>query len=255
MHDTGPAFERFEFTTHPNASERARIGLLVLQSDQTIEQEMRQMTDGLGVSLYHARLPNDTVVTPDTLANMEAVLPTAAALLPEYLGLHALGYGCTSGATIIGEDRVTDIIRQSHPAVPSSNPLSAAKAALRALGITRLGLLTPYTLEVTEALQARFEAVGIAVTVVGSFDQKSDIIVAQIDPASILSAVVSLGQSEVCDGVFISCTSLRAAGIVEEAERQLGKPVTSSNHALAWHLLRLAGIDDGLDGFGQLFQT
>ncbi|MDG1084956.1 MAG: Asp/Glu racemase, partial [Planktotalea sp.] len=64
-----------------------------------------------------------------------------------------------------------------------------------------------------------------------------------------------LGQSEACDGVFISCTSLRAAGIVEQAERQLGKPVTSSNHALAWHLLRLAGIDDGLDGFGQLFQT
>ena len=104
-------------------------------------------------------------------------------------------------------------------------------------------------------MQRRFEEEGIAVTVVGSFDQKSDIIVAQIDPTSILSAVVSLGQSEACDGVFISCTSLRAAGIVEEAERQLGKPVTSSNHALAWHLLRLAGIDDRLDGFGQLFQT
>ena len=255
MHDTGPAFERFEFTTHPNASERARIGLLVLQSDQTIEQEMRQMTDGLGVSLYHARLPNDTVVTPDTLANMEAVLPIAAALLPEYLGLRALGYGCTSGATIIGEDRVTYIIRQSHPAVTSCNPLSAAKAALKTLGITRLGLLIPYRPEVTEALQRRFEEVGIAVTVAGSFDHKSDIIVAQIDPACILSAVVRLGQSEDCDGVFISCTSLRAVGIVEKAGRQHGKPITSSNQAPAWHLLRLAGIDDKLDGFGQLFQT
>jgi len=178
MQDTGPAFERFEFTTFLNESERARIGLLVLQSDQTMEQEMRQMTDGLGVSLYHARLPNDTVVTPDTLAKMEAVLPIAAALLPEYLGLHALGYGCTSGATIIGEDRVTYIIRQSHPAVTSCNPLSAAKAALKTLGITRLGLLIPYRPEVTEALQWRFEEVGIAVTVAGSFDYKSDIIVA-----------------------------------------------------------------------------
>lgn len=255
MQDTGPAFERFEFTTFLNESERARIGLSVLQSDQTMEQEMRQMTDGLGVSLYHARLPNDTVVTPDTLAKMEAVLPIAAALLSKYLGLHALGYGCTSGATIIGEDRVTDIIRQSHRAVTSSNPLSAAKAALKTLGITRLGLLTPYRPEVTEALQRRFEEVGIAVTVAGSFDQKSDIIVAQIDPASILSVVVRLGQSEDCDGVFISCTGLRAVGIVEKAERQHGKPITSSNQALAWHLLQLAGIEDKLDGFGQLFQT
>ena len=40
MQDTGPAFERFEFTTFLNESERARIGLLVLQSDQTMEQEM-----------------------------------------------------------------------------------------------------------------------------------------------------------------------------------------------------------------------
>jgi maleate isomerase len=50
------------------------------------------------------------------------------------------------------------------------------------------------------------------------------------------------------DGVFISCTSLRAAGIIGHAEAALGKPVTASNHALAWHLLRLAGIRDEVTG-------
>jgi maleate isomerase len=34
----------------------------------------------------------------------------------------------------------------------------------------------------------------------------------------------------------------------------LDKPVTASNHALAWHLLRLAGIGDAVDGFGRLFK-
>jgi maleate isomerase len=29
--------------------------------------------------------------------------------------------------------------------------------------------------------------------------------------------------------------------------------VTSSNHALAWHCLRLAGYDDLVPGFGRLF--
>ena len=37
--------------------------------------------------------------------------------------------------------------------------------------------------------------------------------------------------------------------------RALGKPVTASNHALAWHMLRLSGIDDALPGRGRLFQT
>jgi maleate isomerase len=30
--------------------------------------------------------------------------------------------------------------------------------------------------------------------------------------------------------------------------------VTSSNHALAWHCLRLAGIDDRRPGRGRLFE-
>ena len=71
---------------------------------------------------------------------------------------------------------------------------------------------------------------------------------------SILRAAVSVGRSADVDGVFISCTNLRAAGIIVAAEQALDKPVTASNHALAWHLLRLAGITDTLAGAGRLFQ-
>jgi maleate isomerase len=48
---------------------------------------------------------------------------------------------------------------------------------------------------------------------------------------------------------------LRVARIVEEAEALIGKPVTSSNHALAWHMLRLAGINDDILGFGHLYRS
>jgi len=55
------------------------------------------------------------------------------------------------------------------------------------------------------------------------------------------------------DAVFVSCTSIRLAIIAREIEEALGKPVTSSNHAMAWHCLRLAGIDDPQPQFGRLF--
>ena len=199
------------------------------------------LTDLAGVAVYHARLANDVTVTPETLGRMEAELPVAAGLLPDYLGLDAIGYGCTSGATIIGEDRVAEIFEGTHPGVPSTNPLTAAKAALKALGVRRLGLVTPYSPEVTEAMQARFIAAGIEVTVVGSFYEESDFVVGKIDAQSILDAALKVGRSADVDGVFISCTSLRAANIIDAAETALDKPVTASNHALAWHLLRLAG--------------
>lgn len=253
-HSAQPRIERFDFTTDQGAGPRARLGLLVLESDQTMETEFRQLTNLPGVSVYHARLANDTVVTPETLAKMEVELPIAAGLLPEYMGLTSLGYGCTSGSTIIGEERVAEILDAAHSGVPSTNPLTAAKAAFKTLGVKRIGLLTPYTPKVTEAMQARFDTAGFQVTLVGSFYEEDDITVGRIDPTSILDATLALGKSNECDGVFISCTSLRSAGIIEQAEQALGKPVTASNHALAWHLLRLAGVEDHMDGFGRLFQ-
>lgn len=213
------------------------------------------MTHLPGVAVYHSRLANDVVVTPDTLAKMEAELPVAAGLLPDYMGFDAIGYGCTSGSTIIGEARVTEIIQKSHPGVPATNPLTAAKAALATLGVKRLGLVTPYTPDVTLAMQDRFAEAGIPVTAVGSFYEDSDAVVGRISQQSILEAALTLGSSEEVDGVFISCTSLRAAQIIDEAECALGKPVTASNHALAWHLLRLAGVHDAIPGFGRLFRT
>ena len=245
---------RSGFNTDTGAGSRARIGLMVLESDQTIEWEMRLMTHLSGVSMYHTRLANDVVVTPETLAKMETELPISAKLLPDYLALNAIGYGCTSGSTIIGEDRVADILDAAHPGVPSSNPLTAAKAALNVMGVKRLGLVTPYTPDVTQAMQDRFEEAGIQITAVGSFYEDSDEVVGRIDPNSILEAAIAIGSSDKVDGVFISCTSLRAAGIIERAEVLLKKPVTASNHALAWHLLRLAGVEDNVDGFGQLFK-
>ncbi|NKB28460.1 MAG: Asp/Glu racemase [Rhodobacteraceae bacterium] len=250
----GARIERLTFSVDDGAGARAKIGLLVLESDHTMEWEFRALTDLPGVAVYHARLANDVTVTPDTLARMADEIPIAAGLLPDYLGLNAIGYGCTSASTIIGENRVAEIIAGVHPGIPSTNPLTAAKAALAALGVKRLGLLTPYTPEVTTAMQAKFIAAGFPVTLVGSFYENSDAVVGRIDQASILEATKAVGRSDDVDGVFVSCTSLRASGIIAEAEQALGKPVTASNHALAWHLLRLAGIEDEIASAGRLFQ-
>jgi maleate isomerase len=42
--------------------------------------------------------------------------------------------------------------------------------------------------------------------------------------------------------------------VVDEIERQLGKPVICSNQAILWDCLRLAGIDDRLEGLGDLLR-
>jgi maleate isomerase len=91
------------------------------------------------------------------------------------------------------------------------------------------------------------------VPVMGSFNEEDDRRAARIDPASIRDAAIALGRAPAVDAVFVSCTSLRLLDAVAEIEAALGKPVTSSNHAMAWHCLRLAGIDDARPGSGVLF--
>jgi len=53
--------------------------------------------------------------------------------------------------------------------------------------------------------------------------------------------------------VFISCINLHTVEIIEKLEGDLGKPVISSNQATMWNLLRMAGVKDKLQGYGQLF--
>ena len=92
-------------------------------------------------------------ITEGTLAQMEAALPIAASLLPASFNFDVIGYGCTSGSTVIGEGLVTKAIRTAHPGILVTNPLTACKAALRALRLKRIAFLTPYKPAITKAMR------------------------------------------------------------------------------------------------------
>lgn len=247
------------FDTDAGIGQRAKLGLIVLETDQTIEPELRGLLDVEGLAIYHTRVPSDPEVTSETLARMEAELPATAALLPVAVGLDVVGYGCTSGSTIIGEENVAAAVRkglgEGYAQLPVTNPLTAVKAAFHALEARRIGFVTPYLPEVTGAMRAHLEENGFEIPMVASFNQSEEEIVARITPASIRSAILKVGRAADCDAVFVSCTNLRVASVIESCEAELDKAVVSSNLALAWHMLRLAGVEDVLPDRGRLFRA
>lgn len=253
MADKQSNIEILKFNTDDGLGQRARIGLIVLQTDQTVEHEAANLLTDTDVALYHARIPNDTEVTPSTLKKMEIDLPQTVSLLPTAFNFDAIGYACTSGATLIGEGRVDQIIKKVHPTTKTSNPISACKAALTTLGLRRIALVTPYAPEVTHEMQENLRTAGFEINAVASFNESDDFTVARISSQSILNAVLEIGSRNNCDGVFVSCTSLRAVEVIAEAEKRLNKPVISSNQALAWHLMRLANLPHVPKNAGQLF--
>jgi maleate isomerase len=242
------------FTLDGGIAHRAAIGLVVLATDQTIEHEWRQMLRLDGVAFYESRIYNSPTITPETLAEMEGGISAAAALIKPGVPLGAVAYGCTSGAMVIGEERVFALLREAWPNKPCTTPITAALAGLRTLGARRIALLTPYIDEINQMMRRYIEARGVAVPAMGSFNNGNDNEVARIAAPSLEAAIVELGSHKSVDAVFIACTSLRVASLIERAEARLGKPVTSSNHAMAWHALRLAGYTEQVSGFGRLFR-
>ncbi|WP_340117914.1 Asp/Glu racemase [Pelagibius sp. 7325] len=245
--------ERIAFEADKGVGRRASLGLLVLRTDQTIEDEFRFALPDDGIALYGARLFNDVAITPETLAKMSDQVPGTVRLLPD-VDFDVIGFACTSGALVIGEDRIAARVHEVLPDVEVTDPVTAVRAALGALGISRIALLTPYMASINHRMRDSLMARGMDIPVMGSFNEPDDNTVARITEASVERALLDIGSSDDCDGVFVSCTSLRLARVVERVERKLGKPVTSSNHALAWHMLRLAGVTDDIPGKGELFR-
>ena len=248
--------ENLPFTLAPPAS--PRIGLVVLASDYTIEREFRELMARPDVpptlELFCSRIANAPNVTPDTLAAMgPSITESAERILPGDK-LDVLAYGCTSASMVLGPDVVNNFLLDAKPEAATSNPASAAAAAMKALGAKRVAVLTPYRSDVNEIVRNGLEALGLEIPVFGSFNEEMDPNVARIDTASLKSGISTLIADHDVDAIFVSCTSIRLMANVEEIEKEIGLPVTSSNHAMAWHCLRQAGVTNALPGLGHLYQ-
>lgn len=244
---------KLDIETDHGMGTRATCGVIVLEADETLEPEFARMMNLDGVALYHSRIPMVPYVRPDTLAQMEADLPASVRLLPSAPDFDVIGYGCTSAATVIGSGNVARAINTVFPKAKVTDPLAAMIAAGQCLGASRLGFITPYIPDISFGMREKLEQVGFEIAAFASFEESDDRVVARITEPAISAAVERVADTAACDAVVVSCTNLRCRRIIPQIEARIGIPVISSNTALAWHMLRLSGINDMMPQHGKLF--
>lgn len=229
-----------------------RIGVISLATDFNIEQDLRRIYPE-GIEIFTSRVRN---VNPLTIENLRTMAPgisaAADAILPG-TDLDVMIYACTSGTVALGIDRIAELIHQSRPGVAVTNPVVAALAAFEQLGAKRISILTPYTEAVNRDVAALFADNGYEVLNIAGFGFEDDTAMTFIAPQDIADAAVAICDPD-ADLLFISCTALRASVVIEQIESLLGKPVVSSNQALAWHSLQLVNYPSPVDGFGALMK-
>ena len=227
------------------------LGLILLSTDLTLERDIHRVIQDSSVAAYINRVTYENPMTVENLGAMETRLKQAAIDLLPGAKLDAIAFACTSGSIAIGPDRVLQRLGEGQPGVPSTTPISAAIDACKIMEISRIALLTPYHDKINQPIHAYIEENDVEVMSISTFDMDSDIDVARIPIEAIVDAAQVADHND-AQAVFLSCTALRSMECIEALEKSLGKPVLSSNQVMLWRLLRLAGYENKIQGYGKL---
>lgn len=232
--------------------DRAKIGFVLLSMEQTIESDMMRFAPpGVGVHFTRAKMPNQ--VTAANLAAMIEDLAEAAAVLAPDAGLDVLCYACTSGSVVMGEDAVNAELSKGNPTAIPTTLVSGVFAALDAFAVKKLVVATPYLDEVNVIEADYMTELGYDVLEIEGLNITDDADMVRVAPEYICDFAIGLDRPD-ADAIFVSCGALRTVDVIDEIEQATGKPCIASNQAMLWHCLRLAGIDDKVDGLGRLFR-
>lgn len=222
--------------------DRRRLGLLIPSSNTAVERDFRRLLPA-EVEVHAARMH-----LAETTASAEQVMlsnhvPQAAkdlgTLMPELVV-----FSCTSAGALLGiageRQLESDLAHWSGAQIVSTN--AAVGARLRALSIRRVAVVTAYVDDLNREIEATLAARGLDVVAIAGMGITDNYSIALVSADEIVDFAHSVVKGHDVDGVFVSCTNLRAAEAADRLARELGVPVVTSN---------LAAVDEALIRMGR----
>jgi maleate isomerase len=245
---------------------RARIGI-VYPADSDGDDDYWNFAPE-GVTLHISRNAADTEGDPVASAMAQfddGAIETACRLL-QPIHPHAVAYACCSGSFIRGPQGDHRIITAMEQATGcrATTGMSGCVAALRALGVRRIAVVTPYPESKNRRLRDHLEAEGFRISSfktlelpdgIWNFCRRAGMTVSTLlgnDMAYRLGRAADVPEAE---AVLIACTSFRTGEMIAALEEDVAKPVVTANQAVIWHALQLGGIRARLPRRGRLFDS
>jgi maleate cis-trans isomerase len=231
---------------------RAKFGVILPSVNATTESEFyRCLPEGVTAHFTRMEFQEET---PENYERMIDDVPRGTQMLT-HAGVDAILFACTSGSLYggLGYDQKIISKMKEHSNIPVSTTSTAVMEAFHALEVKKVAVATPYVDWVNELEKNFFEGNGIRVLNIQGLGCRG-LDVSKVTPEALYRFAKAQDRKE-ADGIFLSCMGLRTLEVLPMLERDLGKPVLSSNQVTLWMLFRLCGIPtlDNRCDFGSLF--
>ena len=234
---------------------RARIGLIVPPTNTANEAEWQSMAPA-SVSIHSARMPlHADTKSKAGLAALYGDIEKFASDLHQ-AEVDVVAYGCTAGSMVSPVNSLAHLITEK----TGSKALTTAQSiveALRAIQAQRVAVATPYfdamnNHEKHFLIENGFDVVSMKGLGYGSSGVSDFRNICRITP-DVIADLARCVDTENADAVLLTCTDLSTLPVINMLEKELGKPVISSNSATFWFALRLCGLEDDIQTGGSLF--
>ena len=234
-----------------------RLGMLTPSSNTVLEPVTAAMLAGLPeVSVHFGRFRVlEIALSAGALAQFDDSHILRAADLLADAKVDVIGWNGTSAGWLGFETDVRLCERiKAATGISATTSMLALNDLLAAAGVTRLGLVTPYTDDVQARIIANYRTLGIECVAERHFGLRDNFSFSEVSAEQISSAVHAVAADGV-QAVAVVCTNLRAAPLAAALERVVGVPVMDTIAAVAGASLALAGVDPArVEGWGDIFR-
>lgn len=231
---------------------RARIGVIVPPNNTVNETEFNRLKPE-GVTYHFTRSPMHGNPAADNYVTLLNDVDVAVSELTN-CGVDLMAYGCTAGSMACPADLLIGKMEDVGKVDAISTAGSILKA-LKALGVSKISMATPYT-DATNQHEKEFfddhdievlDMAGLALNTSPEGIKK----MSRVPPAEIYAHAKSVDHPD-AQAILICCTDFGSLDVVPVLEKELGKPVLTSNICTFWASLRAAGVTDQITGYGTL---
>ena len=138
---------------------------------------------------------------------------------------------------------------------PVTAAVPAVTAALEALSIKTLLLMTPFSAQMNNLIKNHFENLGFDVFPGPPFENRKPGAAVDLGPEELFHIVAEQFRRNPAQVIYFQGATMDPLPIIQRLEDRLGVTVVTSNQTMLWHLLTQLGMTYSIRGYGRLLSA